>query len=270
MRKILIIFVSIILLNITSGCGIINREYNNSINNKVVVVEDYTIEDLQSNIKAVTMKIEDSSVAIYDSNFIESSLGSGVIISRICYDKNGTVIDNVEQADYYEYYCVTNYHVVEKYSTRIKVYTKENVVDSSYQSNATLVKYNKDKDLALLKFTSKVLLVPVTFADSSQLRKGDFVIAIGTPLSLEYFNTTSFGIVSHPSRIVSNNDSENCYIQHDAAINPGNSGGGLFNIEGKFIGINTSRAYDKDTNVYGISFAVSSNIVYEEFKAYVK
>ena len=61
-----------------------------------------------------------------------------------------------------------------------------------------------------------------------------------------------------------------CYIQHDAAINPGNSGGGLFDIEGKLIGINTSRAYDKDTNIYGMSFAISSNTVLEEFSEYLK
>lgn len=270
MKKILIIFIGIILLNVTSGCGLINREYNNSINNKVVNVEDYTISDLETNVNAVAEKIEDSSVAIYDSNYIESSLGSGVVISRVIYDVNGNETDDLSRAFEFKYYVVTNYHVVEGYSTRIKIYTKENVVNPAYQANATLVKYDIQKDLALLTFNSRVLLVPVTFGDSSQLKKGDFVIAIGTPLSLEYFNTTSFGIVGHPSRIVSDNGVDNCYIQHDAAINPGNSGGGLFDIEGKLIGINTSRAYDEKTNVYGISFAVSSNTVYQLFKEFIK
>lgn len=270
MKKFLIIFISIFLLNVTSGCGLVNREYNNSINNKVVSVEDYTIADLESNINAVTLKIEDSSVAIYDSNYIESSLGSGVIISRICYDSNGQVTEDLNKIVSYEYYCVTNYHVVESYSSRILIYTKENLVENSYQAKASLVKYNKAKDLALLKFSSKIKLLPVTFGDPSLLTKGDFVIAIGTPLGLEYFNTTTFGIVSHPSRVISDNGVDSCYIQHDASINPGNSGGGLFDIEGKFIGVNTSRAYDKDTNIYGISFAVSSKEVYEEFKEYIK
>lgn len=270
MKKILIIFISIFLLNVTSGCGLVNREYNNSINNKVVIVEDYTIADFESNIKAVTQKIEASSVAIYDSNYIESSLGSGVIISLVCYDSNGQVTEDLNKIASYEYYCVTNYHVVESYSSRILVYFNDNIVEKAYQAQASLVKYNKSKDLALLKFSSEALLVPVTFGDSSQLRKGDFVIAIGTPLGLEYYNTTTFGIVSHPSRIINDNGVDNCYIQHDASINPGNSGGGLFDIEGKFIGVNTSRAYDKDTNIYGISFAVSSNAVYQEFKEYIK
>lgn len=262
MKKFFILLVSIILLNIVSGCGLINREYNNSINNKVVSVEDFTINDFQTNIHAVKDKIEDSSVAVYDSNHIQSSLGSAVIVKRISHDNNSN--------GKYEYYCVTNYHVVESYSLRIKIFTKENINNTAYQADATLVKYNKNKDLALLKFTSNILLNPVTFADSSKLSKGDFVIAIGTPLDLEYFNTITFGIVSHPSRITTDDGVMKCYIQHDAAINPGNSGGGLFDIEGKLIGINTSRAYDKDTYIYGMSFAVSSNTVLEEFYEYLK
>ena len=146
----------------------------------------------------------------------------------------------------FEYFAITNYHVVEGYSRSISVFLNENILDDSYKSSATLVKKSDIEDLALIKFSSPILIEPCTINISTNLKKAQIVLAIGSPHSLEYYNTVSMGIISHPNRFVTEGNKQVNYIQHDAAINPGNSGGGLFDINGNLIGINTARIEDND------------------------
>ena len=107
----------------------------------------------------------------------------------------------------------------------------------------------------------------VPFGDSSALRQGEPVIAIGSALG-DYTNTVTEGIVSGLHRVLSDNQGGASYdnmIQHDAAINPGNSGGPLLNLAGEVIGVNTAvvRQAEPGVSAEGLGFAIPSNTVQE-------
>jgi len=107
--------------------------------------------------------------------------------------------------------------------------------DRAYE--AKIVGTDSLSDVAVIKIKEKVHHLPVAeLGDASQLRPGDWVLAIGNPFSLT--STVTLGIVSALGREVGNPNLYQNYIQTDAAINPGNSGGALVNIDGKVIGIN--------------------------------
>lgn len=262
MKKINFLLLVFTLFFITS-CGMINREYNNSINNKVVSVEDYTIDEFQDAIVVATEKAEASCISVVDNGVISSSIGSAVVIKRINY-RGGTEIDDPLQASTFEYYAITNFHVVEGYSKSINVYLKQNILEDHYTAQAEIVKKSETEDLVLIKFTSNIYIEPCT-VNTKELKKGQIVLAIGSPHSLEYYNTVTMGIVSHPNRWVTEDKVKVNYVQHDASINPGNSGGGLFNINGQLIGINTARIEDNSDYIYGISLSIPVYDVVNEF-----
>ncbi len=112
-------------------------------------------------------------------------------------------------------------------------------------------------DLAVVKINSQGQNLPVaTLGDSSQIKVGDWAIAVGNPIGLD--NTVTLGIVStlnRPSSQVGILDKRIDFIQTDAAINPGNSGGPLLNAQGEVIGINTAIRAD----AMGIGFAIPIN-----------
>ena len=153
-------------------------------------------------------------------------------------------------------YIVTNNHVVAE-ATEIKVTLNNN---KTYP--ATLVGNDPATDVALIKIDAEGLPT-VQFADSDQLRLGEWVLAIGSPLGEELRSTITAGIVSAKGRSMPNYTGEfkiESFIQTDAAVNPGNSGGALVNKQGQLVGINT--AIVSTTGSYaGYSFAVPSNIV---------
>lgn len=168
---------------------------------------------------------------------IEQALGSGFVV-----DTQGHI--------------VTNHHVVAD-ATRIEV----TFFDGTY-ARATVIGDDPDSDLAVIRVeVDPVLLHPVQFADSSQLRVGQDVVAIGNPFGQNWTMTT--GIVSALGR--SQPSSSTPYsiaqmIQTDAAINPGNSGGPLLDTQGRVIGVNTMIFTETEVNA-GIGFAVPSNTV---------
>ncbi|MGM9787048.1 MAG: Do family serine endopeptidase [Candidatus Cryptobacteroides sp.] len=151
-------------------------------------------------------------------------------------------------------YIVTNNHVIDG-ATKIEVTLNSN---QTYQ--ATLVGTDPATDVALLKIDAAGLPT-IPFGDSSKLRLGEWVIAIGSPYDLR--STITAGIVSAKGRSMPNYSGEfkiESFIQTDAAVNPGNSGGALVDKAGNLIGINT--AIISQTGSYaGYSFAVPSNIV---------
>lgn len=153
-------------------------------------------------------------------------------------------------------YIVTNNHVVAG-ATEIEVTLNNN---KSY--SATIIGTDPATDIALIKVDAKGLPT-VKFADSDQLRLGEWVLAIGSPLGEELRSTITAGIVSAKGRSMPNYDGEfkiESFIQTDAAVNPGNSGGALVNKAGELVGINT--AIVSTTGSYtGYAFAVPSNIV---------
>lgn len=157
--------------------------------------------------------------------------GSGVIISQ-------------------DGYIVTNNHVI-KDATELEVTLNNN---KSYK--AKLIGTDSKMDIALLKINADEKLPYSTFADSDQVKVGEWVLAVGNPYNLN--STVTAGIVSAKARNLENNGLQS-FIQTDAAVNPGNSGGALVNTRGELIGINTM--ISSPTGSYtGYSFAVPSNI----------
>ena len=157
--------------------------------------------------------------------------GSGVIISE-------------------DGYIVTNNHVI-KDATELEVTLNNNKV-----YKAKLVGTDSKMDIALLKIDADGKLPYSTFADSDQVKVGEWVLAVGNPYNLN--STVTAGIVSAKARNLDTRGIQS-FIQTDAAVNPGNSGGALVNTRGELIGINTM--ISSPTGSYaGYSFAVPSNI----------
>lgn len=153
-------------------------------------------------------------------------------------------------------YIVTNNHVIDG-ATELEVTLNDN---RTYKAN--VIGTDPATDVALIKIDEKNLPY-LEMADSDNLRLGEWVLAIGSPLGEELRSTITAGIVSAKGRSMPNYSGEfkiESFIQTDAAVNPGNSGGALVNKEGKMVGINT--AIVSTTGAYaGYAFAVPSNIV---------
>ncbi|WP_299461492.1 trypsin-like peptidase domain-containing protein [uncultured Gimesia sp.] len=162
--------------------------------------------------------------------------GSGAII-----DKAGHIL--------------TNYHVVED-AQHVNV-----TLFNGKSYPATLVGADLINDIAVIKIEEDpAILQPVTMADSSKLKVGQKVFAIGNPFGLE--RTMTCGIISSLNRSLKlrGNRTIKSIIQIDAAVNPGNSGGPLLNSHGQLIGINTAIASNTGQSS-GVGFAIPSNLI---------
>ena len=155
-------------------------------------------------------------------------------------------------------YIVTNAHVVEN-SSAVTVQLTD---DRTF--NARLVGCDDISDLAVLRIDCTDL-TPAQFGDSSTLRVGDTVVAIGDPLGAAFRGTYTNGIVSAINRDVDMNGRTMTLIQTNAALNSGNSGGPLINCYGQVIGINTMKigAFTDTAGVEGLGFAIPSTQVKE-------
>lgn len=146
-------------------------------------------------------------------------------------------------------YIVTNNHVIEG-ADEITIEFR-----AGFTLEAEIVGTDPNTDIALLKVTADEALPFVTFGDSTAMRVGDWVMAMGNPLGQGF--SVSVGIVSASGRALSGSYDD--YIQTDAAINRGNSGGPLFNLEGEVIGVNTAILSPTGGSI-GIGFAMSSAV----------
>ena len=144
---------------------------------------------------------------------------------------------------------VTNSHVVRNVQ-KIKV-----TLMGGREIIGEVLGADEDTDLAVVYIASKVPLAEVVFGDSSKVRVGQLVIAVGNPYGLN--DTTTFGIISGLKRENINLSRYEDFIQTDASINPGNSGGPLLNIKGEVIGINTAII----NYAQSIGFSIPSNMV---------
>jgi serine protease Do len=174
----------------------------------------------------------------------QESLGSGVIL-----DKNG--------------YILTNDHVIVQDDGEpvdsIEVYLRgQDEFRHGYR--ARIVGSDPWTDLAVLKINARETLPVAQLGESSTMRVGDWVLAIGRPFDLP--DTVTAGIISAKGReLDAGMDSEfKHFLQTDAAINPGNSGGPLVNLAGQVIGINTAIATTQDS-YNGVGFAIPSDVV---------
>jgi serine protease Do len=163
------------------------------------------------------------------------SLGSGVIISA-------------------DGYIITNNHVIGENvrgTTEIRV-----SLPGKGEVRGRIIGADPATDIALVK-VNLVDLPAVPWGDSSQLKVGEWVLAIGSPFQLS--QTVTAGIVSATGRAQLGFADYEDFIQTDAAINPGNSGGALLNTRGALIGINTG-IFSQSGGYQGIGFAVPSNL----------
>src|SRR5580692_8345848 len=141
-------------------------------------------------------------------------------------------------------YVLTNAHVVADASeVTVKLTDRREFV-------AKVVGVDKRSDVALIKIAATGL-PKVRFGDSSRLKPGQWVVAIGSPFGFE--NSVTAGVVSAVARPL--DETYVPFIQTDAAVNPGNSGGPLFNVNGQVIGIN-SQIYSRTGGYMGMSFAI--------------
>lgn len=172
----------------------------------------------------------------------EYSLGSGVIVNP-----NG--------------YILTNNHVVAGASD-IEVFTQ-----NKKKFRAKLVGTDPHTDVAVLKIEANGLPA-LTLADSSRLKVGDMVFAIGDPFGVG--ETATMGIVSATGRGLGGAiEHYEDFIQTDAAINPGNSGGALLDLHGDLVGINTAIVSGGSGGNQGVGFAIPINMARNVFQQIV-
>jgi serine protease Do len=170
-------------------------------------------------------------------------LGSGVIVSA-------------------DGYILTNNHVV-KEADKVQV-----MLIGGKKIDAKIIGADAKTDIAVLKVKEKNL-TPIELGDSDKLRVGEWVIAVGSPLSENLAHTVTAGIVSAKGRSNLRLADYEDFIQTDAAINPGNSGGALINLDGKLVGINTAIA-TQSGGFQGIGFAVPINMARGVMDALIK
>lgn len=153
-----------------------------------------------------------------------------------------------------EGYILTNYHVV-KGAQEVTV-----TLSTGKEIRAKVVNYDENQDIAMIKLEGKFEVPAVAeLGNSKDVKPGEDVIAIGTPLSKDFAQTVTKGVVSAVGRSVNTETGKQVnLIQTDTAINPGNSGGPLVNSEGKVIGINTLKLAG---GAEGIGFAIPINEV---------
>ena len=160
-------------------------------------------------------------------------------------------------------YILTNNHVVSSSSSESNSYyqiseaTKVTVTlfNDETEYEAKIVGQDEQTDLAVIKI-EKTGLTKAEFADSDDVKVGEFAMAVGNPVNMT--STVTTGIISAVNRKITDSDGKTyTCIQTDAAINSGNSGGALVNGEGKVIGINTLKL--SGTGIEGIGFAIPIN-----------
>jgi len=188
------------------------------------------------NRSVVNIKTEASSTSMFLLDLVQEGTGSGSVL-----DQQGHIL--------------TNYHVVEG-AKEIQV----TLFDSKDYPARVLAK-DASTDVAILKIDAPPdSLFPVRFGDSTRLKVGQRIYAIGNPFGLERTLTT--GVVSSLDRTLPSrsNRTIKSVIQVDAAINPGNSGGPLLDTHSRLIGMNTAIASKTGQNT-GVGFAISSNVI---------
>jgi S1-C subfamily serine protease len=189
--------------------------------------------------EAVIANVEPAVVQVNVQTSSGGAIGSGVII-----DKRG--------------YIVTNNHVVSG-AQRVEV-----VFSDGTKEQGQVAGTDPADDLAVIKVNPPANMVVVPIGDSSKLRVGQDVLAIGNPLGIT--QTVTNGIISALNRNVNEGQGGAIIpgaIQTDAPINPGNSGGALVNLQGQLVGIPTLTAIDPEFNTpaSGVGFAIPSNRV---------
>ncbi len=152
---------------------------------------------------------------------------------------------------------VTNAHVIQNVceNDTMRAEKVRAVLSDESEYSAEIIGADTPSDLAVINInTDNVQLFPAELGDSDSLVEGETAVAIGNPLGLELYGSTTCGIISALGRTITVSGYEMTLIQTDAAINPGNSGGPLLNCRGEVIGINSSKIISD--NAEGLGFAI--------------
>ena len=200
------------------------------------------LEDIQAVITDLAEETKPSVVSIFPIQTLgRSREGGGERVPNSTGSGSGVIVDP-------EGHIITNNHVVGE-ATEVEV----RLSDKS-KLFAQVIGKDPDTDLAVLKVTSDRPLPAGRFGDSSTVKVGQWVLAVGNPFGLD--RTVTLGVVSGVGRENINLSRYENFIQTDASINPGNSGGPLFNLRGEIVGINTAII----NFAQGIGFAIPSNM----------
>jgi len=219
--------------------------FKTQLDNKTTEIK--TINKVVTDFTTDVTKVVDGSIdkvvgvsALYNGEVF--STGSGAI-----YDIEGSKV-----------YIITNNHVIED-ATAITI-----TFANGKQVEAKALGSDLYTDLALLEVTVDFNVTPFNLGDSSLVKVGENVLAIGSPLGLEFQGSVTMGIISGTDRVVpvdlngdNIDDWDSIVMQTDAAINPGNSGGPLINMAGDLIGITSMKI--ADATVEGMGFAIPIN-----------
>ena len=203
------------------------------------------VQSAMPSIVAITNK----SVQEVQNYFSMFSRGGGTQEQEVESQGSGIIIGQNDS----ELLIATNNHVVEGADTLSVCFADDNACE------ATVKGTDSDNDLAVIAVKlsdisddtmSKIKIAEI--GDSNQLQVGEQVVAIGNALG--YGQSVTTGIVSAVNRQLEDSNSENGFIQTDAAINPGNSGGALLNMQGQVIGINSAKL--ASTEIEGMGYAI--------------
>lgn len=260
--KRLVLVLILCLMFVLASCNKKTTVVNNVINQTVDVEDIITIETLEDALCNTIESVENSVVGIKatseQSLLKTESFGSGVVVKQ---DNN-------------KYYIVTNRHVI---MNQGKVYDNVDIYlgNLDLYIDSKVLSYDEKIDLAIIEVETSILLKVCELGSETDIKKGKFCIAVGSPYDLEtYYNTVTVGNISSVKRTITESNyyhkDLNCeYIQTTATINEGCSGGGLFSLSGKLIGINTWKLVDSANNVDEMNFAVSVDKVKEVFTHYL-
>lgn len=206
---------------------------------KTITEKNVSITD--NGISESVMKVNDAVVVIEGYNN-ETLAGTG---SGFVYDKD----------DKYAY-IMTNHHVIDGFDDILITYSDDSTAE------AEIVGSDSYADIAILKVNVDTILSVAEIGKSTDLKVGDTVFAVGSPMGKEFKNTVTKGILSGKDRLVSVDDYILNVMQTDAAINPGNSGGALCNINGEVIGVNNLKIVEDTVEGLGFSIPIEDALKY--------
>ena len=240
---------------------LLGQQESNNVSTDAVTIKQTTATNSNSSIADMVEKASKSIVGIVNMQkqpqgqgfFFPNSNDANTNSSNVVESGSGTGV--IFKIDGDKAYIVTNNHVVEN-AEELQI-----TVNGGEKTTAELIGRDPLTDTAVLKIDAKYAKSVLEFGDSSHLRAGDQVFAIGNPLGLDLSNTVTQGIVSAVNRTVAVPTSAGKWdlnvIQTDAAINPGNSGGALVNTSGQLMGMNSLKI--SEAGVEGLGFAIPSN-----------
>lgn len=220
------------------------------------VFPDVFVPNAEPDMDYVLSSSPSESKTVFDSPAdIVDAVKDGVVgILNYHYDRNkGTFYSYGSSSGFIvspEGYILTNAHAVSD--------AKKIDVSFSDGSNveALMVGYDLNTDIAVIKIPTKKVPCYLCLGDSETLRVGEYVLAIGNPLTSDnLYGSVSMGIISGLDRNVNIDGFTNTFIQTDAALNPGNSGGPLLDMKGRVIGMNTAKSITAGYDSYGRSIS---------------